>query len=360
MTLMAGVGATIDGWAMTAPGAPFEPRSVPRRAPAAGEAVVEVAGCGVCHTDLSFLHHGVKTRADLPLVLGHEISGVVVETGEGVAADLAGRPVIVPAVLPCGECELCRAGARTICRSQVMPGNDRDGGFASHVIVPARFLCPVPEAVLKHHELWQLAIVSDAVTTPFQAVKRSDLRAGGLAVFVGAGGVGIHGVQIAAAVGAKVIAIDISDEKLDQARAFGAAAVVNAAELPVKDLLKRVRAQAEKIGAPRHQWKIFETSGTRVGQETAFGLMGFGAFIGIVGFTMDRLEVRLSNLMAFDATACGNWGCDPLLYPEVLDWIAAGRIRVAPFAEKHPLPEINGVFEAVHQGQLPKRAVMVR
>jgi 6-hydroxycyclohex-1-ene-1-carbonyl-CoA dehydrogenase len=320
---------------------------------------VQVAGCGVCHTDLSFLHLGVKTRGELPLVLGHEISGLVVETGAGVAEDLAGRPVVVPAVLPCGGCDLCRSGARTICRSQVMPGNDRDGGFATHVIVPARFLCPVPDAALKQHELWQLAIVSDAVTTPFQAVRRSGLKAGDLAVFVGAGGVGIHGVQIAAAVGAKVLAIDVSDQKLEQASAFGATAVVNAAETPMKDLLKRVRAEAEKIGAPRHQWKIFETSGTRIGQETAFGLMGFGAFIGIVGFTMDRLEVRLSNLMAFDATACGNWGCDPLLYPEVLEWVAGGRIRVAPFAEKHPLGEINAVFDAVHHGQLLKRAVLV-
>lgn len=359
MTLMTGVSATIDGWVMTAPGTPFEQRSLPRRRPAAGEAVVEVAGCGVCHTDLSFLHHGVKTRGQLPLVLGHEISGVVVEAGEGVEPGFVGWPVIVPAVLPCGDCELCRASARTICRTQVMPGNDRDGGFASHVVVPARYLCPVPDAALKQHDLWQLAIVSDAVTTPFQAVKRSGLKAGDLAVFIGAGGVGIHGVQIAAAVGAKVIALDVSNEKLEQACAFGATTVVNVAEMPMKDLLKRVRAEAEKIGAPKHQWKIFETSGTRIGQETAFGLMGFGAFIAIVGFTMDRLEVRLSNLMAFDATACGNWGCDPVLYPEVLEWVAAGKIRVAPFAEKHPLGEINAVFEAVHQGQLLKRAVMV-
>ncbi len=359
MTLTAGVGATIDGWAMTAPGAPFEHRSVPRRPPAAGDAVVEVAGCGVCHTDLSFLHHGVKTRGELPLVLGHEISGVVAEVGEDVEPALVGWPVIVPAVLPCGECELCRAGARTICRTQVMPGNDRDGGFASHVVAPARFLCPVPAAALTQHELWQLAIVSDAVTTPFQAVKRSGLKAGDLAVVVGAGGVGIHAVQIAAAVGAKVIALDIANEKLEQASVFGATAVVNAGETAMKDLLKRVRAEADRIGAPRHQWKIFETSGTRVGQETAFGLMGFGAFIAIVGFTMDRLEVRLSNLMAFDATAAGNWGCDPLLYAEVLEWVGAGRIQLAPFCEKHPLAEINGVFDAVHHGQLLKRAVMV-
>ena len=359
MGMAAGSESTINAWAMTAAGAPFERRTAPRRPPAPGEAVIEVAGCGVCHTDVSFLHHVVKTRAELPLVLGHEISGRVVEAGEGVETGWLGAPVVVPAVLPCGECELCRAGARTICRSQVMPGNDRDGGFASHVVVPARFLCRVSEKVLEGHELWELAIVSDAVTTPFQAIRRAGLAAGDLAVFVGAGGIGIHGVQIAAAAGAKVIALDVNPAKLEVALASGASAAVNVSGLAIKDLLKQVRSEAEKIGAPKHRWKIFETSGTRPGQETAFGLMGFGAVIAIVGFTMDRLEVRLSNLMAFDATAFGNWGCDPVLYPEVLDWIGAGRIRISPFVEKHPLAEINRVFDAAHRGELLKRAVLV-
>ncbi len=355
----AGSVSTVDAWAMTAPGAPFERRSAPRGRPGAGEAVVEVAGCGVCHTDVSFLHHGVKTRAALPLVLGHEISGRVVEAGEGVDPGWLGAPVVVPAVLPCGECELCRAGARTICRAQVMPGNDRDGGFASHVLVPARYLCRVSEKVLEGHELWELAIVSDAVTTPFQAIRRAGLAAGDLAVFVGAGGIGIHGVQIAAAVGARVVALDVSPAKLEVALASGASAAVNVSGLATKDLVKQVRSEAERIGAPRHRWRIFETSGTRPGQETAFALIGFGAVVAIVGFTMDRLEVRLSNLMAFDATLSGNWGCDPVLYPEVLDWIGAGRIRVSPFVERHPLAEINRVFEAAHRGELVKRAVLV-
>src|SRR3974390_1237005 len=91
---------TWDAWAMTAPGAPFERRSLPGRKPAAGEVSIEVAGCGVCHTDISFLHQGVKTRGALPLVLGHEISGTVREVGPGADRSLAGRAVVVPAVLP--------------------------------------------------------------------------------------------------------------------------------------------------------------------------------------------------------------------------------------------------------------------
>jgi 6-hydroxycyclohex-1-ene-1-carbonyl-CoA dehydrogenase len=291
--------------------------------------------------------------------LGHEVAGVVREIGAGADPALVGRPVVVPAVLPCGDCELCRAGHRRICRRQVMPGNDRDGGFASHVVVPARFLCPVPDAALAAHELWELAVVADAISTPFQAVKRSELAAGDLAVFVGVGGIGIHGVQIAAAAGAVVVAVDVDDRKLEQALAAGARGAVNVRGAAPKEIRKLVKAEADRLGAPPFLWKVFETSGTRAGQETAFGLLGFGASLAVVGYTMDRVEVCLSNLMAYDAVARGNWGADPLIYPELLDWIGAGRIGVRPFVESHPLDRINEVLRAAQQGELVKRAVMV-
>lgn len=348
-----------DAWLMTAPGALLEQRALPPSPADAGEAVIEVAGCGVCHTDLSFLHHGVKTRGELPLVLGHEISGIVRQIGDGTDPTLLGRPVVVPAVLPCGECELCRAGHRSICRRQVMPGNDRHGGFASHVRVPARFICPVPDAVLATHQLWELAVVSDAVATPFQAVSNSGLASGELAVFVGVGGIGVYGVQVGAATGAKVIALDLDDRKLDQARGAGAHAVLNVRGMATRDIRKQVKAMADALGAPAHLWKIFEMSGTRGGQETAFGLLGYGGSLAVVGYTMDRIELPLSNLMAFEATARGNWGADPLSYPALLQWIGDGRLTVKPFVERFPLHDINLVFDEAHNGRLLKRAVLV-
>ena len=129
---------SITGWMMTASQQPLEKRSYTPEPLAAGDALIKVAGCGLCHTDISFLHLGVKTRAPLPLVLGHEVSGVVAAVGADVPRTLVGQPVVVPAVLPCGTCELCRSDNRPICRTQIMPGNDRHGGFATHVAVPAR------------------------------------------------------------------------------------------------------------------------------------------------------------------------------------------------------------------------------
>jgi 6-hydroxycyclohex-1-ene-1-carbonyl-CoA dehydrogenase len=128
-------------WCMTAAAAPMQKNDFDAAA-GPGEVVVAVAGCGVCHTDLGYYYDGVRTNHALPLALGHEISGRVVAVGEGAAAWL-GTSVIVPAVLPCGECDLCRRGLAPICRAQKMPGNDIQGGFASHIVVPARGLCEV-------------------------------------------------------------------------------------------------------------------------------------------------------------------------------------------------------------------------
>jgi 6-hydroxycyclohex-1-ene-1-carbonyl-CoA dehydrogenase len=350
---------TFEAWVMTDRGEPCQQQTLPLPQLPAGEAVVQVAGCGVCHTDISFLHLGVPTRMAPPLALGHEISGTVVEVGPGVPADLVGQPVLVPAVMPCGDCELCRAGSRRICRAQVMPGNDRHGGFATHVVVPARYLCQIGDDVLEDHELWELSIVADAITTPFQAVRSSELTEGDLAIVIGAGGIGIHGVQVAAAVGATVVALDVDPAKLAVASAHGAGAAIDVSGLSVKEIKNQVKEAAKTLGAPKYCWKIFEMSGTRAGQETAIALMGFGAHIAVVGFTLDKLEMRPSNLMAFDARMVGNWGCDPVLYKEVLRWIGEGRLRVKPFVERHPLAHINEVLSAAHSGSLSKRAVLV-
>jgi len=240
-----------------------------------------------------------------------------------------------------------------------MPGNDRHGGFASHVVVPMKFVCQVQKDVLAKHELWELAIVADAVTTPFQAIQLSSLCRGELAICIGAGGIGIHAVQIAKATGAKVLALDIDPGKLQMALEAGADAAVNVAGLSPKDIRDRVRDETKKLQAPKTRWKIFEMSGTKPGQETAFNLLGFGANLHIVGYTTDVVQVRLSNLMAYDARMVGNWGCDPTLYPEVLDWLGKGRIRIKPYIEKHPMKEINSILEAAHHGRLSKRAVLV-
>jgi 6-hydroxycyclohex-1-ene-1-carbonyl-CoA dehydrogenase len=347
-------------WLMRGVGEPLTSEPMQLADPGEGEVLVEIAGCGVCHTDLGYLYDGVRTNHPLPLVLGHEISGRVVRAGKG-AESWKGKAVIVPAVIPCGTCDACRRGKATICAAQKMPGNDIQGGFATHITVPARGLCNVDEARLAASgiALADLSVVADAVTTPYQAVVQAAPRAGQLAVVIGVGGVGGYAAQIAHAHGAKVVAIDVDPAKLAALEAEGIAKGLNARSLDPKALKKEISEHAKKNGLSSREWVIFECSGTAAGQQTAWSLLVHGATLAVVGFTMDKVEVRLSNLMAFHARALGNWGCPPGLYPAALDLVLDGKVKVAPFVERHPLDDVNQVLADVHAHKLARRAVLV-
>ncbi len=347
-------------WVMVEPREPLVPQDLNAFPAASGEVVIEVAGCGVCHTDLGYFYDDVQTRHSLPLALGHEISGRVVATAADTG-DWMDRAVIVPSVIPCGSCDLCQRGRYAICPQQKMPGNDIQGGFATHIQVPAFGLCPVDEGRLAAPglELADVSVVADAVTTPYQAVARSGLAAGDLAVVVGAGGVGGYTVQIAHALGAKVVAIDIDQNKLDNLSDYGAALILNAGELAFPELKQAVRDFARQNGLRKTESIVFECSGTAAGQRTAYGLMTFGSTLCVIGFTMDKVEIRLSNLMAFDARVLGNWGCEPALYPAALELVLDKQVQLLPFVERRPLEAINEVFNAVHAGRMTRRAILV-
>ena len=348
----------IQGWEMTAVGAPLEPATREVTGLEAGQVLVRVAGCGVCHTDLGFRDDGVPTRHPLPLILGHEIAGTVQDAAADVA-EWKGKDVIVPAVIPCGTCDPCKRGRGSICPHQIFPGNDLDGGFATHVVVPAHGLCPVPSLADTGIELADLSVIADAVTTPYQSILRSGLAAGDLAIFVGIGGVGGFGVQIARALGAHAIAIDVDAARLERMARFGAELTLDASALDGRALKKAVKGFAKETGLAATEWKIFECSGTPAGQETAFGLLVHGAYLGVVGFTAKKVELRLSNLMAFDARAEGSWGCLPEHYPAVLDLVLKGAVQVRPFVERRPLSAINETFQAIGAHAVRDRVVLI-
>lgn len=344
-------------WLMTAPGAPLERSEFELPSPASNEVIVRVVGCGVCHTDLGFLHGGVRTNHELPVALGHEIAGTVQTVGAD-CENWAGKDVVIPAVLPCGDCDLCNAGKETACRNQQMPGNDFHGGFASHVLVPAKWLVDAGNLPVDI-ELADVAVLADAVTTPYQAMVRADVQPGDGVVLIGAGGIGSFGVQIAKAFGAQVVAIDIDDDKLGRAAEFGADGTVNTRGMEIKEARKAVKAACKEAGLPAFGTKVLEMSGTPQGQELAWALMTFSGVVGIVGFCLDRVPVRLSNLMAFDATAFGNWGCRPQLYKPALDLIREGKVKVKPFVRHFPMADINAVLDDAQAHKIPERPVLI-
>ncbi|MDF9408858.1 6-hydroxycyclohex-1-ene-1-carbonyl-CoA dehydrogenase [Pelotomaculum isophthalicicum JI] len=349
------VPAKIETWQMIEPGKLMR-TSIDVPDLKAGEVLVEVAGCGVCHTDVGYFYDGVPTVTKPPLTLGHEIAGRVVAGVEG----LIGKEVIIPAVLPCNNCPICASGRGNRCLKQAMPGNSLGiyGGFASHIPVPAEDLCVVHDR--KGLPLEFLAVVADAITSPYQAAKRANIQDGDIVVITGAtGGLGVYMTQIAASMGAKeVIAIARNKEKLERSLEFGATHTISTQDKSIKDVRDEFRAYSKSKKLPSYGIKIFECTGTKIGQEISLELLTFVSKLLIVGFGTSKSEFMFSRLMAFDAEVIGTWGCPPKYYPEVLQLVLDEKIKVAPFVDIRPMSQIEDAFKASHAGNLMKRIVL--
>jgi len=322
-----------------------------------GEVLVEVAGCGVCHTDLGYFYDGVPTVIKPPLTLGHEIAGTV------VAGDAAwiGKEVIIPAVMPCRQCYLCKTGRGNRCLNQKMPGNSLGiyGGFSSHIPVPSIDLCEVKNR--GNFSLAHLAVVADAGTTPYQAAKRADIQPGDNVIVVGiTGGVGQYVGQMLKALGAKtVIGIARNEEKLNRALKYGADFVINSKDKDAGAVSKEFREICKANRLPNFGWKIFEVSGVKAGQEMALALLGFTGKLIVVGFGMARTEYMVGRLMAFDAEIIGTWGCLPEYYPIVLDMVLTKKIDIGPFVETRPMKSIRETFDEVHKAGSPAKRIVL-
>lgn len=319
-------------------------------------ALVEIAGCGICHTDLGYFYDGVPTVNQPPLTLGHEISGTVVAGAPG----LLDKHVIVPAVMPCNDCPICAAGRGNRCLRQKMPGNSLGvyGGFSSHIPVPAQDLCVVdqPRFPLSHY-----SVIADAVTTPYQAGIRAGLSEGDLVIITGVtGGLGVYMGQVAKAMGAKVVVgIARNEEKLNRALEYGVDYVLNSGGMSTGELKNEFKAICKNEKVPYNVgWKIFECTGQAGGQEIALAFLSFLGKLVIVGFGLHVNKYVLSKLMAFDAEIMGTWGCLPKYYKNVLAMVQDGRVKIEPFVQTRPMSSIVEAFEEAHQ-QSPDRRIVL-
>ncbi len=206
-------------------GTPLSLETVSDPKPGPGDVVLRVHANAPDQLDVT-VRAGRFPDTKIPLILGHEIAGEIVELGNYVEGWQIGDRVIPYTYITCGNCRFCRNGRETLCRNLTgYIGVHVDGGYAEYVKVPARNLIPIPEGV----SYTDATTIPNAISTSLRAIKgRAGVRAGDDIVIVGAcGGVGIHGVQIAKVCGARVIAVDIDDERLKAAKELGADLVVN-------------------------------------------------------------------------------------------------------------------------------------
>ncbi|NIP79070.1 MAG: zinc-binding dehydrogenase [Gemmatimonadetes bacterium] len=327
---------------------PLRVEDIPVPEPGPDEVLVKVAACGVCHTDLHYLDHGTPTFKTPPLVLGHEIAGTL--AGPDPSGRLTeGEHVLLPAVISCGRCAACRSGRENICENGVMLGNNIDGGYAEYIAVPAKDVFRLPEEI----PLVEGSIIADALTTPYHAVvNRGRVRPGDRVVVVGCGGVGLNVVQMAAALGARVVGVDVSEAKLEWARRLGAEETLNSAEADRPD--KALRALTNG-GAD----VAFEAVGRPDAQALAVNAVGTGGRVVFVGYSPEAMELNAGRVMFRELEIVGSLGCRPVDYPRVIDLVRQGRVQVTELVNRRfALDDIGEAFDFLRSGESIRSVVV--
>ncbi len=203
-------------------GQPLRVEDVPKPEPLADEVLLQVLSCGVCHSDLHIAHGdlpGFKAGTRLPLIPGHEVVGRVVQRGADVThLQIGDRVGVAWLHSSCGQCEQCREGLENLCRKGVVTGMMVDGGYAQFMRAKASHALPIPDALSAE----QAAPLFCAGVTVYRALKNAKVATGQRVAVFGVGGLGHLAVQIARALGAEVIALDVTDDKLELARMLGA------------------------------------------------------------------------------------------------------------------------------------------
>jgi propanol-preferring alcohol dehydrogenase len=276
------------------------------------------------------------------------VVGRVEAVGEGVDGARVGERVVVYYYVGCGACRHCRVGDEQLCPAlRAEYGFLSDGGYADYVTVPARNAVPLPASISDV----DAAPIGCGVTTAVHAAKLARLAAGEWAVVYGAGGVGFGLVQLARALGARVVAVGRRDEKLELARALGAEAVVNAAS---EDVTARLRALTGGAGAD----VVFECVGTAESMRHASAALGRRGRLVFVGYSPDSFTVHPIQLVVFEQQVMGSVGATLQDLHEAVDLVARGVVRTV-VDRTLPLERFQDGLDALSRGEVVGRAVLL-
>jgi alcohol dehydrogenase, propanol-preferring len=319
---------------------------VPRPRPAADEVLIQVEACGACHSDVHVADGDWKQLVGIvkrPLILGHEIAGHVVEKGEAVDDLQNGDRVGVPWIhWSCGECEFCREENENLCSRQRITGVTVDGGYAEFVKAPATHALKIPHGL----SALEAAPLFCAGLTVYRALKGAGMLPGQRLAVFGIGGLGHLAVQLGRALGADVIAIDVSDEKLELARSFGATGTLNAATSDaVKELRRTGRVQVALV-----------TSAAKAAYDAAFSSLRPTGTLLVVGLPAENICFPPILMAAGEIRIHASTVGTRQDLREVLAMAAAGKVRCQVVAR--PLAQANEALDQLRNGQVSGRIVL--
>lgn len=309
-----------------------------------GEALVKVEYCGVCHTDLHVAHGDFGKEPGR--ILGHEGVGIVEEIGDGVTSLKVGDRVSIAWFFKgCGHCEYCTTGRETLCRSVLNAGYNVDGAMGEYVVVPADYSVKVPDGL----DPAQASSITCAGVTTYKAIKESRVHPGEWIVLFGAGGLGNLAVQYAKKVfNARVIAVDINNDKLELAKQSGADIVINGKE--VDDVPGLIREQTG--GA--HGAVV--TAVSKVAFNQAIDSVRAGATVVAVGLPSETMDVSIVKTVLDGIRIVGSLVGTRKDLEEAFDFGAQG--LVVPVVTKRPVEDGPAVFDEMAQGKIQGRMVL--
>jgi len=298
-----------------------DPEAVP------GAVVLKVLACGVCRSDWH-AWTGSDPDISLPMVLGHEYCGEVVAVGAGVTGWNTGDRAIAPFILACGRCSDCAAGNQTICADQVVPGFTTPGAFAEYVVVPHADanLTRLPDDMAPEIA----AALGCRVTTAWHALTgRAQLRAGEWLAVIGGGGVGISALLLGRALGARVVVVDVVNEKLDYARTLGADAVVNADETDAAQAIREITGGGADLA--------IEALGTETTTLTAIkSLRKLGRMVqvGMPAGKHVQMSIPMDRIYGGQLAVYGTRGMPGWRYPSLFNLLGAGQLDLNPLVTR--------------------------
>ncbi len=326
-------------------GKPLTLKEVPEPSIGADEALIRVKACGVCHSDLHLVDGDwASWGTPLPIIPGHEVTGVVERVGDSVRDFSPGDPVGVPWMqFACGRCPACRSGAEMLCAAQRSTGVTVHGGYAEFVKAPAAFVHRIPAGL----DLEEAAPLLCAGITVFAPLRRAGNLAGRTVAVAGVGGLGHLAIRMADAMGARVVAVLRGDGKSDVARRLGAREIVDSDKEKVGKRLARMGG-ADLILLTAISARLFE--------ECIPGLAPNGTLV-VAAAIAEPAKVVPAALLTGQKRITGS------LIGTRDDMDAMLRFAadhgIAPMVERHPLDKVNDVLERLRQGKVRMRAVLV-
>lgn len=314
-----------------------------------GEVILKVGACGVCQTDLKVWKGNHPAVKQLPVVLGHEVAGEIIEAGPCVDKTHLGKHAIIFLYNTCGECKFCRDKRESLCvnvKGQV--GMTMDGGYAEYVKVPVNLIYHINDNV----PFEQAAILTDAVVTPYHAlVSKARVQPGDIVALFGTGGLGLQAVQIAKVLGAKVIAVDINDQALKLAEDMGADWIFKSGDA--------LSEQINDISGGRGVDAVVDFTGHPEMEALAMDVLGTGGKFVAVAYNPARsFPVNSFNIVTKELEIYGARWCGSNDFKECIELVSSSKV-VPHVGEVYPLAKANDVLMKLERGEIISRAVLI-